>query len=183
MYEVLLHLAIYLAAAVIAVPISQRLGVGSVLGYLAAGLAIGPAMHLVGSEAEAVQEYAEYGIVLMLFLINLEGATRSSTAMSTPATRRNSPSSSPTAVYSRAPTPRLTSYCSHSTTGRDRRCLPRGRIRALSERDEEVTQAWIGLSEPAWPAPCPPPDSAVIGFSQDKSTDIRQPLSDLQIAC
>ena len=72
MHEVLLHLAIYLAAAVIAVPISQRLGFGSVLGYLAAGLAIGPAMHLVGSEAEAVQEYAEYGIVLMLFLIGLE---------------------------------------------------------------------------------------------------------------
>src|SRR6188472_4081335 len=72
LYEVLLHLAIYLAAAVIAVPISQGLGVGSVLGYLAAGLAIGPAMHLVGSEAEAVQEYAEYGILLMLFLINLE---------------------------------------------------------------------------------------------------------------
>ena len=41
---------IYLAAAVIAVPISARLGLGSVLGYLAAGIIIGPILHLVGSE-------------------------------------------------------------------------------------------------------------------------------------
>ena len=48
MESVLPQLAIYLAAAVIAVPISQRLGFGSVLGYLAAGMAIGPALGLVG---------------------------------------------------------------------------------------------------------------------------------------
>jgi CPA2 family monovalent cation:H+ antiporter-2 len=69
---VLLQLAIYLAAAVVAVPISQRLGFGSVLGYLAAGMAIGPALGLVTAESEHVQEYAEYGVVLMLFLIGLE---------------------------------------------------------------------------------------------------------------
>ncbi len=72
MQDVLLHLAIYLAAAVIAVPISQRLGFGSVLGYLVAGMAIGPVMGLVSSETEEVQHYAEYGVVLMLFLIGLE---------------------------------------------------------------------------------------------------------------
>ncbi len=72
MDTVLIQLAIYLAAAVVAVPISQRLGFGSVLGYLAAGMAIGPLLGLVGSESEHIQGYAEYGVVLMLFLIGLE---------------------------------------------------------------------------------------------------------------
>ena len=72
MQETLVYVTIYLAAAVIAVPISQRLGFGSVLGYLAAGLAIGPVLGLVGSETEELQHYAEYGVVLMLFLIGLE---------------------------------------------------------------------------------------------------------------
>lgn len=73
MQTVLLQLTVYLAAAVIAVPISQRLGFGSVLGYLAAGIAIGPVTHLVGvSETEGVRHYAEFGVVLMLFLIGLE---------------------------------------------------------------------------------------------------------------
>lgn len=69
---ILIQLAIYLAAAVVAVPLSQRLGFGSVLGYLAAGVAIGPALGLVGTESEDIQHYAEYGVVLMLFLIGLE---------------------------------------------------------------------------------------------------------------
>jgi Kef-type K+ transport system membrane component KefB len=69
---VLSQLAIYLAAAVIAVPLSQRFGFGSVLGYLAAGMAIGPLLGLVGTETEEIQHYAEYGVVLMLFLIGLE---------------------------------------------------------------------------------------------------------------
>ena len=72
MQGVLFQMTVYLAAAVIAVPLSQRLGFGSVLGYLAAGLAIGPVLGLVGSEAEDVQHYAEFGVVLMLFLIGLE---------------------------------------------------------------------------------------------------------------
>jgi len=70
--EILLHLTIYLVAAVIAVPLSVRLGLGSVLGYLAAGLIIGPALGLVGTETVTVQHYAEFGVVLMLFLIGLE---------------------------------------------------------------------------------------------------------------
>ncbi|WP_299687403.1 monovalent cation:proton antiporter-2 (CPA2) family protein [uncultured Tateyamaria sp.] len=64
--------SIYLAAAVIAVPIAARLGLGSVLGYLAAGIIIGPALGLVGSETEDLQHFAEFGVVMMLFLIGLE---------------------------------------------------------------------------------------------------------------
>ncbi len=72
MHDLLLELTIYLAAAVVAVPLSARFGFGSVLGYLAAGLAIGPVLGLVGAETEDLQHYAEYGVVLMLFLIGLE---------------------------------------------------------------------------------------------------------------
>ncbi len=72
MHQILLQMSIYLAAAVISVPIFARLGFGSVLGYLAAGLAIGPVLGLVGSETEDLQHFAEYGVVLMLFLIGLE---------------------------------------------------------------------------------------------------------------
>ncbi|MDO5756254.1 MAG: monovalent cation:proton antiporter-2 (CPA2) family protein [Rhodobacterales bacterium] len=64
--------SIYLAAAVIAVPIASRLGLGSVLGYLMAGVLIGPAFGLVGQETENLQHFAEFGVVMMLFLIGLE---------------------------------------------------------------------------------------------------------------
>lgn len=63
---------VYLATAVIAVPIAARLGLGSVLGYLAAGILIGPVLGLVGSETESIQHVAEFGVVMMLFLIGLE---------------------------------------------------------------------------------------------------------------
>ncbi|MFZ7165154.1 monovalent cation:proton antiporter-2 (CPA2) family protein [Avibacterium avium] len=63
---------IYLFAAVVAVPVSKRLGLGSVLGYLLAGVAIGPILGLVGQETERVQHIAEFGVVMMLFLIGLE---------------------------------------------------------------------------------------------------------------
>ncbi|SEL01671.1 cation:proton antiporter [Roseovarius nanhaiticus] len=64
--------SIYLAAAVIAVPIAARLGLGSVLGYLAAGILIGPVLGLVGQETAELQHFAEFGVVMMLFLIGLE---------------------------------------------------------------------------------------------------------------
>jgi CPA2 family monovalent cation:H+ antiporter-2 len=64
--------SIYLAAAVIAVPLAARLGLGSVLGYLAAGIIIGPVLGLVGSETQDLQHFAEFGVVMMLFLIGLE---------------------------------------------------------------------------------------------------------------
>ncbi len=63
---------IYLGAAVIAVPLASRLGLGSVLGYLAAGILIGPVTGLVGSETQDLQHFAELGVVMMLFLIGLE---------------------------------------------------------------------------------------------------------------
>ncbi|WP_299678908.1 monovalent cation:proton antiporter-2 (CPA2) family protein [uncultured Roseobacter sp.] len=68
----LFQASIYLAAAVIAVPFASRLGLGSVLGYLAAGIIIGPLLGLVGSETEDLQHFAEFGVVMMLFLIGLE---------------------------------------------------------------------------------------------------------------
>jgi monovalent cation:proton antiporter-2 (CPA2) family protein len=64
---------IYLLAAVVAVTASHRLGLGSVLGYLFAGIAIGPVLGYVGgSETESVKHFAEFGVVIMLFLIGLE---------------------------------------------------------------------------------------------------------------
>lgn len=63
---------IFLAAAVIAVVIFQRLGLGSVLGYLAAGAAIGPAGFALVGNVEGTLHIAELGVVLMLFLIGLE---------------------------------------------------------------------------------------------------------------
>ena len=68
----LLSALIYLLAAVIAVPIAKRLGLGSVLGYLIAGIIIGPsALALVG-EQSSVMHFAEFGVVMMLFLVGLE---------------------------------------------------------------------------------------------------------------
>jgi glutathione-regulated potassium-efflux system ancillary protein KefC len=63
---------IYLAAAVIAVPLSRAVGLGSILGYLAAGIAIGPWGFGLVSNVEDILHFAEFGVVLMLFLIGLE---------------------------------------------------------------------------------------------------------------
>ena len=64
---------VYLSAAVVSVPIAKRLGLGSVLGYLLAGVAIGPfGLHLVGEEGQDVMHFAEFGVVMMLFLVGLE---------------------------------------------------------------------------------------------------------------
>ena len=64
---------IYLLAALVAVPVAKRLGLGSVLGYLIAGILIGPfGIGLVGEEGQEVMHFAEFGVVMMLFLIGLE---------------------------------------------------------------------------------------------------------------
>ena len=64
---------VYLAAAVVAVPVAKRLGFGSVLGYLLAGVVIGPfALGLIGGDSHDVMEFAEFGVVMMLFLVGLE---------------------------------------------------------------------------------------------------------------
>ncbi len=72
MDSVLLQAFIYLMAAVIAVPVAKRLGLGSVLGYLIAGVIIGPVVGLVGSETNDLQHFAEFGVVMMLFIVGLE---------------------------------------------------------------------------------------------------------------
>jgi glutathione-regulated potassium-efflux system ancillary protein KefC len=63
---------IYLSAAVIAVPLSKAIGLGSILGYLAAGIAIGPWGFGLVTNVEDILHFAEFGVVLMLFLIGLE---------------------------------------------------------------------------------------------------------------
>jgi len=64
---------VYLLAAVLAVPLAKRLGLGSALGYLLAGVAIGPFVFgFIGPEGQDVMHFAEFGVVLMLFLVGLE---------------------------------------------------------------------------------------------------------------
>ena len=64
---------IYLSAAVICVPLAKKVGMGSVLGYLLAGIVIGPyLMGFIGEEGEDIMHFAEFGVVMMLFLIGLE---------------------------------------------------------------------------------------------------------------
>ncbi|SMP13311.1 cation:proton antiporter [Shimia sagamensis] len=82
MEDALYTATIFLITAVIAVPISSRLGLGSVLGYLAAGIIIGPVLGLVGThEADELLHYAEFGVVMMLFIIGLELDPRALWAM------------------------------------------------------------------------------------------------------
>lgn len=65
------EIAIFLTAAVVAVPIAQRIGLGSILGYLAAGVVIGPwGLGLIG-QVDEVLHMAEFGVVLLLFVIGL----------------------------------------------------------------------------------------------------------------
>ncbi len=72
MESFLLQASIYLGTAVLVVPLAVRLGLGSVLGYLAAGILMGPVLGLAGGETANLQHFAEFGVVLMLFLIGLE---------------------------------------------------------------------------------------------------------------
>src|SRR5215211_4598492 len=64
---------VYLAAAVIMVPLAKRSGLGSVLGYLVAGIIIGPAvLGFIGKEGQDLMHFAEFGVIMMLFIIGLE---------------------------------------------------------------------------------------------------------------
>lgn len=64
---------IYLASAIICVPIFKKLGLSSILGYLFAGILIGPfVLGLIGQEGQDIMHFAEFGVVMMLFLIGLE---------------------------------------------------------------------------------------------------------------
>ncbi len=70
--EFLQSSVVFLSAAVIAVPLAQRFGLGSVLGYLLAGVLIGPWGLRLISDVDAILHFAELGVVLLLFLIGLE---------------------------------------------------------------------------------------------------------------
>jgi monovalent cation:proton antiporter-2 (CPA2) family protein len=69
---VLFQAVVYLAAAVVCVPIAKRLGLGSVLGYLLAGVLIGPSVLRLVGHGQHVMHFAEFGVVMMLFLVGLE---------------------------------------------------------------------------------------------------------------
>ncbi|HEX4923588.1 MAG TPA: monovalent cation:proton antiporter-2 (CPA2) family protein [Bdellovibrionales bacterium] len=66
------YLVVFLAAAVIVVPVSKRLGMGSVLGYLIAGSIVGPWGFKLITDVEGIMHFAEFGVVLLLFIIGLE---------------------------------------------------------------------------------------------------------------
>lgn len=71
--QFLINAVIYLAAAVVCVPIAKKAGMGSVLGYLLAGIMIGPfVLGFIGEEGEDIMHFAEFGVVMMLFLVGLE---------------------------------------------------------------------------------------------------------------
>ncbi len=72
MSDFLLLACILLVAGIIAVPIATRLKLGSVLGYLIAGIAISPILSLLGVDVVSLQHFAEFGVVMMLFLVGLE---------------------------------------------------------------------------------------------------------------
>lgn len=76
--SILFQAIIFLAGAIICVPIAKRFGLSSVLGYLLAGIIIGPyVLGFVGEEGEDILHFAEFGVVIMLFLIGLEIEPRS----------------------------------------------------------------------------------------------------------
>jgi monovalent cation:proton antiporter-2 (CPA2) family protein len=71
--DIMYQAFVFLLAAIISVPIAKRLGMGSVLGYLIAGVVIGPYMlALVGKDVKSIMHFAEFGVVMMLFLVGLE---------------------------------------------------------------------------------------------------------------
>lgn len=71
-HDFLIALLVFLAAAVVAVPLARRFGLGAVLGYLLAGAAIGPwALRLV-TNVDSILHFSEFGVVLMMFVIGLE---------------------------------------------------------------------------------------------------------------
>ncbi len=77
----LLQATLFLLGAVVAVPIANRLGLGSVLGYLIAGVVLSPVLKTLGVDAISIQHFAEFGVVMMLFLIGLELEPRQLWAM------------------------------------------------------------------------------------------------------
>ena len=71
-HSLLSNAVVYLGAAVLAVPLARRLGLGAVLGYLLAGMAIGPWGLKLITQVETILHFSEFGVVLLLFVIGLE---------------------------------------------------------------------------------------------------------------
>ena len=70
--SLLLDVLVMFTIAIILVPIFKRIGLGSVLGYIFTGIIVGPSLLQVTNDIEGVREFAEYGVVLLMFLIGLE---------------------------------------------------------------------------------------------------------------
>ncbi len=71
--DFLLQVLVYMGAAILCVPLAKKLGMGSVLGYLVAGILIGPfVLGFIGSEGDDIMHFAEFGVVMLLFLIGLD---------------------------------------------------------------------------------------------------------------
>ncbi|MBX2837770.1 MAG: monovalent cation:proton antiporter-2 (CPA2) family protein [Gammaproteobacteria bacterium] len=83
MSSLLLTAFLFLVAGVVAVPIAARLGLGSVLGYLIAGIVISPVLVALHTDVQSIQHIAEFGVVMMLFLVGLELEPRMLWAMKT----------------------------------------------------------------------------------------------------
>ena len=70
--SLLLQITIFLGASLILVPLAKRCGIATVLGYLFTGILLGPSMFNIASDPEAIQELAEFGVILLMFIIGLE---------------------------------------------------------------------------------------------------------------
>lgn len=70
--SLLLQITIFLAAALILVPLGKRLGIATVLGYLLTGILLGPSVLNIARDADAIMHLAEFGVILLMFLIGLE---------------------------------------------------------------------------------------------------------------
>ncbi|EYT45750.1 sodium/hydrogen exchanger family protein [Acinetobacter sp. 478810] len=68
----LLQATIFLGASLILVPLGKRLGIATVLGYLFTGILLGPSVLNIAHDPEAIMELAEFGVILLMFLIGLE---------------------------------------------------------------------------------------------------------------
>ena len=70
--SLLLQITIFLGAALILVPLGKRFGLATVLGYLFTGIILGPSVFNIASDADAIMNMAEFGVILLMFLIGLE---------------------------------------------------------------------------------------------------------------
>ena len=70
--SLLLQITIFLGASLLLVPLAKRFGIATVLGYLFTGILLGPSVFNIASDPESIQELAEFGVILLMFIIGLE---------------------------------------------------------------------------------------------------------------